>query len=147
MHWFLDPIQNHYVDFEGRVSRKAYWMFVLCYIIVAVVVGIVGGILGTEFLSGLLSLALLLPSLGMGVRRLHDINKSGWWLLISLIPLIGSIVLIIFAAQKGDAGENKYGPNPNGASTANGVAATPASENKEPAQAVAPDTESNNQQM
>ncbi|GAA4409577.1 DUF805 domain-containing protein [Quisquiliibacterium transsilvanicum] len=65
-------------------------------------------------LSGLFVLAMLLPSLAVSVRRLHDIGRSGWWLLVSFIPLIGAIVLLVFALRDGDAGDNAYGPNPKG---------------------------------
>jgi len=112
MHWFLDPIQKQYADFEGRTSRKQYWMFTLYYFIIAIVVGIIGGIINFELLGTVLSLALLLPSLGMGFRRLHDINKSAWWLLISFIPIIGWLVLLYFAVLPGDKGDNKFGPDP-----------------------------------
>jgi uncharacterized membrane protein YhaH (DUF805 family) len=110
--WFLDPIQKQYADFEGRSSRKQYWMFTLYYFIIAIVLGIVTGIVHLEFLGTILSLALLLPSLGLSFRRLHDINKSAWWLLISFVPLLGWLILIYFAVQPGDKGDNQYGKDP-----------------------------------
>ncbi len=127
--WFLDPIKNQYADFEGRTSRKAYWMFTLYYFILSIVVGIVAGIINFELLGTVLSLALLLPSLGMGFRRLHDINKSAWWLLVSFIPIIGFLVLLYFAVQPGDKGDNQYGKDPLAGTTPTTAASTaPATE-------------------
>ena len=113
MHWFLDPIQNHYFDFEGRTTRKQFWMFQLMYVIVAVIIAVIDGVLQLGFLGPLLSLALLLPNLGIAARRLHDIGKSGWWQLIGLIPVIGWIIMIVWLVT--DSGpDNEYGPNPKG---------------------------------
>ncbi len=105
MHWFLDPIQKHYADFEGRVGRQEYWMFVLFSIIIQVALDIVR----LDMISMLVSLGLLLPSLGLGARRLHDIGKSGWWLLLAFIPIIGWIILIVWLATKTDTAANEYG--------------------------------------
>jgi uncharacterized membrane protein YhaH (DUF805 family) len=105
MHWFLDPIQKHYVDFAGRVGRQEYWMFVLISVLIQVALDIVH----LDMISMLVSLGLLLPSLGLGARRLHDIGKSGWWLLLGLIPIIGWIILIVWLATKTDAAANEYG--------------------------------------
>jgi uncharacterized membrane protein YhaH (DUF805 family) len=111
MEWYLKVLKN-YVGFQGRARRKEYWMFVLFSVIFSIVLSIVDAIAGlTSALSGLYSLAVLLPSLAVGVRRLHDTGRSGWWLLISLIPLIGSIILLVFMCQDSQEG-NKYGPNP-----------------------------------
>ena len=109
LNWFLEPLKEHYADFEGRATRQQYWMFVLVYILIAIAVSIVEEILGTMVLGALLSLALLIPSLAIGARRLHDTGKSGWWQLVCLIPFIGWIIAIVLLAQKGDAGPNKYG--------------------------------------
>lgn len=81
-------------------------MFVLVNFIISVLLGLTG----IRALSGLYSLLLLIPGLAVGVRRLHDTDRSGWWLLLGFIPVVGAIVLIVFAAQKGTAGANKYGP-------------------------------------
>jgi uncharacterized membrane protein YhaH (DUF805 family) len=111
MEWYLKVLKN-YVGFQGRARRKEYWMFVLFSVIVSIVLSIVDAIAGlNSVLSLLYSLAVLLPSLAVGVRRLHDTGKSGWWLLISLIPLIGSIILLVFMCQDSQE-DNKYGPNP-----------------------------------
>ncbi len=110
-------VLKKYAVFIGRAGRKEFWMFVLVNIIVMVAISIIESVLGltrngSGVLSGLYSLAVLIPSLAVGVRRLHDTGRSGWYLLIGLIPLIGAIVLIVFYATDGQPGANKYGPNP-----------------------------------
>lgn len=110
---FKDVVMNKYAQFSGRASRREFWGFVLVNILLSILVGIVGSILRIQnALSALYSLALLLPSLAVGVRRLHDTNRSGWWLLISLIPFLGAIVLIIFFIEESSAGNNQYGTPP-----------------------------------
>lgn len=103
MEYYTDVITKHYFDFEGRATRRQFWMFVLINIIIAVVIGAVAQmLLGDEdgMIGNLYSLAVLFPSLGIAIRRLHDIGKSGWWILIGLIPIIGWIVLIVFYATE-----------------------------------------------
>ena len=97
--WYLDPIQNHYLDFQGVTGRQAFWMFTLFNFIIGLVIGIVLGMIHLQALGGLYSLAVLLPGLGIAMRRLHDTGRSGWWLLLALIPVIGWIVLIYFYCQ------------------------------------------------
>ena len=115
MNWYLDVLKK-YVEFNGRARRKEYWMFCLFNVVISVVLalidssGVTGGMLG-----GLYSLAVLLPALGVTIRRLHDIGKSGWWLLIILIPIIGAIVLLVFMVIDSQLEENQYGPNPKAA--------------------------------
>lgn len=118
MSWFLIVLKK-YATFSGRAQRAEYWYFVLFYILISVVLTVVDDITGTfstEFgmglLSGLLALALLIPSIAVSVRRLHDTGRSGWWLLLVLIPFIGAIVLIIFMVQNSSPDANEYGPNP-----------------------------------
>jgi uncharacterized membrane protein YhaH (DUF805 family) len=101
---------NHYTDFEGRASRPAVWWWFLFGIIVGLSATILDAIIGTTILSVIAALALLLPNLSVGIRRLHDTGRTGWWILIGFIPLIGLIVLLIFYVQEGDSGENNYGP-------------------------------------
>ncbi len=105
LHWFLDPIQKHYADFEGRVGRQEYWMFVLISVLIQVALDIVH----LDMIGMLVSLGLLLPSLGLAARRLHDIGKSGWWLLLGFIPIVGWIILIVWLATKTDSAANEYG--------------------------------------
>lgn len=105
-------VLNSYAKFEGRSGRVEFWWFVLAYIIVAILVAILSGILGMgDLLSNILSLALLIPSIAVSVRRLHDIGKSGWWYLINLIPVLGWIAFIYFAAQP-SVGPNEHGEGP-----------------------------------
>lgn len=120
MNWYLDVLKK-YAVFSGRARRKEYWMFVLFNILAFIVLAIVDNLTGTfnplygvGLLGGLYSLAVLLPSIGVGVRRLHDTDRSGWWLLISVIPLIGGIILLVFFCLDSTPGENRFGPNPKG---------------------------------
>lgn len=108
MEYFIDAFKR-YADFSGRADRRQYWMFVLIYIIIYVILSIIDSALGTFLLGLIFSLALLIPSLSIGARRLHDTGRSGWWLLIGLIPLLGAIVLIVFFVQDSDD-DNEYGP-------------------------------------
>ncbi len=104
---------DNYAQFDGRASRAAFWWWFLFNFLVGIAANIVGLAIGTMYVvSGIVSLALLLPNLSVGVRRLHDTDRTGWWLLIALIPLIGLIVLLIFFLQESDSGENSYGPPP-----------------------------------
>lgn len=103
----------NYCNFSGRSSRSEYWWFILFNIIVGAAIGIVFSGTFAEILSGLETLAFLLPGIGLGVRRLHDIGKSGWWLLLCFIPLIGQIILIIWFCQESQPFDNQYGPVPN----------------------------------
>ena len=115
MNWYIDAWKN-YFTFTGRARRKAYWMFVLFNISAAVIANIIDSVIGTGgLIGGIYSLAVLLPGIALGVRRLHDIGKSGWWMLIALVPLIGLIVLLVFACTDSQPGDNEYGPNPKGA--------------------------------
>ena len=114
MDWYLTVLQK-YAVFSGRAQRKEYWMFLLFNCIISIAIGFVEGLVGSPgFIGGLYSLAILIPSIAVSIRRLHDIDRTGWWLLIGLIPLIGAIVLIIFAVQDSQPGDNQYGENPKG---------------------------------
>ncbi|MFJ5224894.1 DUF805 domain-containing protein [Streptomyces sp. NPDC088400] len=112
MHWFTDVLKK-YAVFSGRARRKEYWMFVLFNFIIAIVLAIVDAVAGASgVISGLYTLAMLIPSLAVGVRRLHDTGRSGWWLLIALVPLVGGIILLVFLASEGEQTSNAHGPNP-----------------------------------
>lgn len=113
MNYYIGAFKN-YVNFKGRARRKEYWMFVLFNFIVALILGIIDGLLQINILSTIYSLAVLIPSLALCFRRLHDIGKSGAWILLAFIPLVGEIVLIVFFCMDSQAGENQYGPNPKG---------------------------------
>jgi uncharacterized membrane protein YhaH (DUF805 family) len=114
-------VLSKYVEFGGRARRAEYWWFVLFSILVGIVASILDMALGMDFEGSVMSgglfnlianLALLLPSLAVAVRRLHDTDRSGWWILIVLIPLIGAIVLLVFFVQDGTPGPNRFGPSP-----------------------------------
>jgi uncharacterized membrane protein YhaH (DUF805 family) len=118
MSWYLEVLKN-YAVFSGRARRMEYWMFVLFNIIILIVLALIDYLTGTfspragvGLLGGLYSLAVLIPSLAVTVRRLHDIGRTGWWILIGLIPVIGNIVLLIFMVLDSEPGANEYGPNP-----------------------------------
>lgn len=111
MKYFLYCLK-HYVDFNGRAPRAEFWYFVLFNLIIALVVGGVGYAIGFSKLSSLYSLLVLLPTLAVSVRRLQDTGKSGWFILVGLIPLVGALILIYFYAQASQPGENQYGANP-----------------------------------
>ena len=103
-------ILKNYCNFKGRATRAEFWWFYLFSLVLGIICSVLGKF-GT-ILSYIISLALLLPNLGLGVRRLHDINKSGWFMLLSLIPIVGWIILIVWWAKQGDPTENQYGPVP-----------------------------------
>ena len=117
MNWYLAVLKK-YAVFSGRARRKEYWFFTLFNAIIYFVLIFIGGMAGiasesgTGVLSVIYLLAVLIPALAVTVRRLHDTNRSGWWILISLVPLIGGIVLLVFMVQDSQPGENKYGSNP-----------------------------------
>jgi uncharacterized membrane protein YhaH (DUF805 family) len=97
------------VDFTGRALRSEYWYWILGIVIISVVLSIIDISIGTQVLSYLFSLATLLPGLAVGARRLHDTDRSGWWLLLGLIPLVGAIILIVWFATEGTSGPNRFG--------------------------------------
>ncbi|MGG6311935.1 DUF805 domain-containing protein [Paenibacillus macerans] len=108
-------VLKNYVGFQGRARRQEYWMYVLFNIIAAFVLGFVGGLINQYFgmvLGYLYGLAVLLPSLAVAARWLHDTGRSGWMLLLVLIPLVGAIILLVFLCQDSQGDENKYGSNP-----------------------------------
>lgn len=114
--YFLEAYRK-YATFGGRASRKEFWFFMLFYSIIILALAIVDSILfGVDddgaLLPGLFGLASILPFVAITCRRLHDINKSGWWQLIQIVPIIGFIVLVVWLAKAGDAGDNQYGPKP-----------------------------------
>lgn len=112
--YFIDIIKKHYVDFNGRARRKEFWMFYLFTTIISIILGWVDGLIfGQQILSYLFGILILLPFISLWVRRLHDTNKSGWWLLL-VFTGIGTIVLLVFAILEGEKGPNQYGPDPKG---------------------------------
>jgi uncharacterized membrane protein YhaH (DUF805 family) len=127
MEWYL-MVWKRYAQFSGRSRRKELWMFFLFNAIIGAVLYVGGMITAAQgsslsyLLFGLYFiylLAALIPGWAVGARRLHDTGKSGWWWLIAFVPFVGAIILIVFWATDGQAGENQYGPNPKAAAPVN----------------------------
>ena len=112
MEWYLKVLKGHYADFNGRARRKEYWMFTLVNIIVSFVLGFVCGLIHLPWLAYIYAFGVMVPAIAVAARRLHDVGKSGWFMLISLIPVVGGLYLIYVLAQDGEPGNNAYGPNP-----------------------------------
>jgi uncharacterized membrane protein YhaH (DUF805 family) len=109
---------TNYANFQGRSPRSGYWYWALFSALVSIALNILAGGKTDNFfgmLGGLVSLGLFLPTLGYGVRRLHDINKSGWFILFALIPLVGWIFLLVWYVKDSEPGTNRFGANPKGA--------------------------------
>ena len=115
MHWYTDVIKK-YAVFDGRAGRPEFWWFTLfnaiIYAILYVILLSVSSGSSGLIIADLYALAVFLPSLGVGIRRLHDTNRSGWWILISFVPVVGWIVLLVLYALAGDPGPNRYGSGP-----------------------------------
>ena len=118
MNWYLDVLRK-YAVFRERARRREYWLFFLVSTIIFVGLSIIDVATGTfspavsiGLLGGLYSLATLIPGIAVTVRRLHDTDRSGWWLLIGVIPVIGALALFIFLVLDSQPGENRYGPSP-----------------------------------
>ncbi|APO96913.1 DUF805 domain-containing protein [Xanthomonas vesicatoria] len=126
MEWMLLPLKR-YADFEGRSRRKEYWMFMLLQVIVLVVLGIMFGIAAAVMggdngpgplawvvgaIMAIFVLALIVPSIAVTVRRLHDQGKSGWFYLISFVPYVGGFIVLVFMCLEGTPGPNQYGESP-----------------------------------
>ena len=126
MNYYLEALKK-YAVFHGRAHRAEFWWFVLFNAVFSFALNITfGARVGVPeasvssasplaILPAIYGLAVLLPAIGVSIRRLHDTNRSGWWLLIALFPIVGAIVLIVFYAQAGDAGENQFGADPKAA--------------------------------
>ena len=118
MNYWLECWSKKYAVFAGRARRKEYWMFVLFNVLIGMAIGFVMGLFGAveniRIVNNLICLAALLPGLSAGVRRLHDIGKCGWWMLIALVPIVGPLVLIVFFCRDSQQGDNAYGANPKG---------------------------------
>lgn len=123
MHWYF-AVVGKYATFAGRARRKEYWMFALVNFVICVALAIAGMVmlgksqnsaLAMDAVLGVYLLLILLPSLAVTVRRLHDTGRSGWWFWIQLVPFVGPIVLFVFTVLDGTPGTNAYGPSPKGA--------------------------------
>jgi uncharacterized membrane protein YhaH (DUF805 family) len=118
MNWYLEALRK-YAVFEGRARRMEYWMFVLINCLIVVVLSVVDTVVGLfslgnsiGALTGLYWLVVLVPSVAVTVRRLHDTDRSGWWALLALLPVLGTIVLFVFCVLDGTPGPNRFGENP-----------------------------------
>lgn len=116
MNYYFDVFKK-YAVFSGRATRKQFWMFelwnVIVYFVLGMVTGIIAHLTGSHLfiiINWLYALAVVIPSLAVSVRRLHDTNRTGWWLLIDLVPIVGAIMLIVFCIEDSRP-DNKYGPN------------------------------------
>jgi uncharacterized membrane protein YhaH (DUF805 family) len=103
---------SNYVNFSGRACRSEFWFWRLFYVLATVGVLIIEGIVRVNALVGLLELGLFLPTLAISIRRLHDLDRSGWWYLLVLIPIVGWIILLIWYCTKGTDGPNRFGAGP-----------------------------------
>lgn len=114
---FVDAVKSvlsQYIGFSGRARRSEYWYFVLFNLLVSVVAALIDAAIGTSILQIVVALALFLPGLAVAIRRLHDTGRSGWWIFIALVPIVGFILLIVWNATDSE-GDNEYGPSPKGA--------------------------------
>ena len=112
MEWYLKVVRDNYANFNGRASRQEYWMFFLFNMIFAIVIMGIDIILGLGFLNIIYFLVVMIPGIAVGIRRLHDIGKSGWMVLIGLIPCIGAFWLLYLMVQDSSTLDNEYGPSP-----------------------------------
>ena len=120
MSWYVEAIKK-FGTFSGRARRKEYWMFFLVNVVIEIVIGIISGILGSiskdliivgTIITGLYGLFIFVPALACVVRRLHDVNKSGAWIFISLVPIVGAIWLLVLLCTEGTRGANNFGEDP-----------------------------------
>lgn len=125
MHWYIDVLKK-YTVFSGRARRKEFWMFFLFSAIISIFLAVIDEFMGWQFemggdilgfLSTLYYLAVIVPYLAVIFRRLHDTERTGWWVLIAFIPIVGVLVLLVFLILQGTRGENRYGPDPKVAPT------------------------------
>ncbi|PZS13922.1 MAG: DUF805 domain-containing protein [Pseudonocardiales bacterium] len=119
----VQSVLSQYVGFSGRARRSEYWWFFLFNMIIAIAVSIVDAAIGSMILGIVVTLVLLLPGIAVTLRRLHDTGRTGWWIFIAAVPIIGAVVLIVFACQDSQPGDNQYGPSPKYGSSAYGGAA------------------------
>ncbi len=127
MSWYLNVLRK-YAEFDGRARRREYWGFSIVNFVVILLLGVPDAILGLAtpggglgLLTAIYVLAVALPWLAVTVRRLHDLGRSGWWVLIGVVPYLGALVLLVFALLDGHAGANEYGPSPKTTPTAERV--------------------------
>lgn len=107
--YFLDVIKNQYNDYKGRANRSQYWYFVLFCVLISIPLAIVDVVIGVRLFSTIFSIAVLCPSVCLGIRRLHDLGMSGWFYLLCLVPVVGPIALLVMFCLKGKNEKNKFG--------------------------------------
>jgi uncharacterized membrane protein YhaH (DUF805 family) len=103
---------SNYVNFRDRACRSEYWYWILFIVIAEIVAGIIDQVLGMQIVSSLFGLVTIIPNIAVAIRRLHDLDRTGWWILLGFIPLIGWIILLIWYVAKGTDGPNRFGPDP-----------------------------------
>ena len=114
MNWYFEVLKK-YAVFDGRAHRTEFWLFFLFSLMISFFLGVIVGLVESLwFITTLYALAVLIPGLAVSVRRLHDTNRSGWWILTGLVPILGWIALLIFYVEDSQPGANQYGPNPKG---------------------------------
>ena len=120
MNWYLEVLKK-YAVFDGRARRKEYWFFVLFNVIIGMAMGFIDALTGNinpetglGIFSGIYALGVMIPGMAVSVRRLHDTGRSGWWLLITFVPVIGAIIFIYFMVLDSNPESNEYGPSPKG---------------------------------
>lgn len=120
----LQTLKTRYAQFTGRAGRREYWMFILAYFLASLVAGVLDAILfhGSSLLQVLVGLGLIVPAVALGFRRLHDIDKSAWWMLIGLVPFFGVVTLIVFHCLPGTVGTNRFGADPRDVAPSLGMA-------------------------
>ena len=117
MYWYLEVLKK-YAVFSGRARRKEYWIFTLINTLIGIFIGVLSvvalmaGSTGLSAIFGVYTLGVIIPGLAVSVRRLHDIGRSGWWLLIIMVPIVGGVILFIWYVGDSNSETNKYGPNP-----------------------------------
>jgi uncharacterized membrane protein YhaH (DUF805 family) len=111
---YYTGVLKNYAGFEGRARRAEYWQFALVNIIITIVLDVIGLAVKFPLLGLVYGLAILVPSLAVAFRRLHDTGRSAWWILIALVPFVGAIVLLVFTCLDSTPGPNQFGPNPKG---------------------------------
>lgn len=115
MNWYLKVVRDNYANFKGRARRQEYWMFAFINLIIILILNTIDRVAFSAdmaILSSIYGLAILIPGIAVAVRRLHDTDRSGWWALLGLIPIVGTIILIVIMCFDSTPGTNRFGPNP-----------------------------------
>jgi uncharacterized membrane protein YhaH (DUF805 family) len=115
---------SNYVNFRDRASRSEYWFWILFIVLADIVTSLIDATLDIHFVTGVFGLVTIVPNISVAVRRLHDLDRTGWWLLIGFIPLVGWIILLIWYCTRGTAGPNRFGPDPLGLGAMSGAPRT-----------------------